>query len=218
MTNNEIREKLFSKKSADRRRAAKEIGKNNITELGDDLYNKYLEEINDKRTWETQCEMIKSLGIINYKKSFEVIEKIVKQNIPHDMITGCASTAYVQLKRESLNDGKPVLELLNFGALSVIIGALEALAYDKMIPDDETIEKIIKICWDLHKHKDRIEGSGDGRKYLAIACANWDKKLTEGILNHYIETAYYFDGITKNDNLIAVCENSLKGKYSKSYL
>jgi hypothetical protein len=82
MTNDEVLEKLNSKKSPDRKRAAKEIGKNNIVELGDELYKKYLEEINDKRTWETQCEMIKSFGIINYKKAFEIIEKIVKQNIP----------------------------------------------------------------------------------------------------------------------------------------
>jgi hypothetical protein len=218
MTNEEILEKLNSTKSPDRRRAAKEIGKKINVELGDELYKKYLEEIKDKRTWETQCEMIKALGIINYKKTFEIIEKIVKENIPHDSITINAATAYVRLKRENKNDGKPVLELLGFGRISVIVGVLMALAYDKMVPDNETIEKIIKICWDLKNHKDIEVGVSDGRKYLAIACANWNKKLTEGILNHYIETAYMFNNITKDNNLIDVCNNSLKGKYSKSYL
>jgi hypothetical protein len=218
MTNEEILEKLNSTRSPDRRRAAKEIGKKTIIELGDELYKKYIEEVKDKRTWETQCEMIKALGIINYKKAFEIIEKIVKQNIPHDMITICAAIAYVQLKRKSLNDGIPVLELLEFGSISVIVGALEALARDQMVPDNNTIEKIIKICWDVNKHKDMVAGISDGRKYLAIACANWDKKLTERILNHYIETAYHFNHTAKDNNLIEVCENSLKGKYSKSYL
>jgi hypothetical protein len=218
MTNDEIREKLFSKKSPDRRRAAKEIGKNKIVEFGDDLYNQYIKERNDKRTWETQCEMIKALGIIDYKNSLEIITEIVNENIPHDSITGEAALAYVRLKRKSINDGKPVLELLDFGSISVIRGALEALAYDKMVPDNDTIEKIIKLCWDIHKHKDRVEGISGGRKYLAIACANWDKKLTEGLLRHYIETAYYFNSIVKDTRLIEVCENSLKRKYSKSYL
>jgi hypothetical protein len=53
---------------------------------------------------------------------------------------------------------------------------------------------------------------------LAIACANWDKKLTENILKHYIETGYYLNSSVKMADLIMVCENSLKGKYSKSYL
>jgi hypothetical protein len=216
MTNEEIIENLNSKKSSERRRAAKEIGKGNIAELGDYLYTKYVEEMHDKRTWETQCEMIKSLGIINYKKSFELIEKIVKQNIPQDMITICAATSYVQLKRTSIHDGTPVLELLHFGSVSIICGALKALAVDKMIPANETIKEIIKICWDIHKHKDRIgheSGLIDSRKYLAIACSNWDKDVTKDFLNHCIETA------EKNDNnLIEVSKNSLKGTYSKSYL
>jgi hypothetical protein len=156
--------------------------------------------------------MIKALGILNYKKAFGNIEKIVKDNIPHDALTICAATAYIQLKRQSPNDGLPVLELLEFGRISVIVGALMALAYDKMVPDNNTVEKIIKLCWDLKNHKDMDRGISDGRKYLAIACANWDKKLTEEILNHYIETA------GKDNNLIDVCNNSLKGKYSKSYL
>jgi hypothetical protein len=212
MTNEEILERLNSTKSSDRRRAAKEIGKKIIIELGDELYKKYVEEIKDKRTWETQCEMIKALGIINYKKSLKNIEKIVQENIPHDAITICAATAYVQLKRQSLNDGLPVLELLEFGHISAIVGVLMALAYDQMVPDNNTIEKIIKLCWDMKNHKDVTVGISDGRKYLAIACANWDKKLTERILNHYIETA------GNDKNLIDVCNNSLKGKYSKSYL
>jgi hypothetical protein len=38
MTNEEITERLFSKKSSDRRIAAKEIGKNKLTYFGDELY------------------------------------------------------------------------------------------------------------------------------------------------------------------------------------
>jgi hypothetical protein len=224
MTNEEITEKLFSKKSSDRRKAAKEIGKNKLKDFGNDLYKQYLEERKDKRTWETQCEMIKALGHIDYKNAFKEIGEIVKNNIPHDMITICAATAYVQLKRGNINDGKPVLELLEFGGISVIGGALFALAFDQMMPDNETIEKIIKKCWDIQNHKDRIGeeyGTMDYRKYLAIACANWDKKLTECFLNHCIETSTHisrFNNEVKDINLIEVCKNSLKGKYSKSYI
>jgi hypothetical protein len=209
MTISETRGKLNSKKSSERRRAAIEIGKNKMVELREELYQKYLEERKDKRTWETQCEMVKALGVIDCKEALEIIEEIVKQNIPHDMITINAALSYVRLKRKSLQDGNPVVELLTFGNFSIIEGTVMALAYDQMKPDNETIEKIIKLSWDWRNEK----GYGDNRKYVAIACWNWDKKLTENFLNHCIETADEYD-----NNLREVSQNSLKGKYSKSYL
>lgn len=224
MTIDEIKEKLTSKKSADRKRGAKEIGKIKAVELGDFLFEKYLIERNDTRTWETQCEMIKALGLLNYTNAISEIELIVKNNIPHDMITTEATIAFVRLKRKNINDGKPVLELLKFGSVSVICGALEVLAIDQMLPDDETIKDILLLSWDINKHKDRVGyeyGLIDSRKYLAIACANWSIELTRDFLNHCIETACEINSFGKSvqdDNLIAVCQNSLKGKFSKSYL
>jgi hypothetical protein len=224
MTLEEIKAKLFSKKSADRRRAAKEIGKSKIYELADDLYQRYLDEIKDNRTWETQCEMIKALGILNYKQAIEQIEIIVNQNTPHDTITIFAATTYVQLTRESINDAKPILDLFKFGSVSVIHGAVLTLAVDKMTPNPEEIKEILHFCRDINKHKDRIGheyGLMDVRRYVAIACANWDKTLTIDFLNHCIDTCYEMNSFNrpmKNVGLVEVCQNSLKGKFSKAYL
>jgi hypothetical protein len=224
MTREEISEKLNSKKSADRRRGAKEIVKLKLSELGEELYEKYLIEKLDKRTWETQCEMIKALGAIDFKKAINEIEQIVHTNIPHDTITSVSSTAYVQLKRKSLSDGSPVLELLRFGSVSVINGALKALAIDQMTPTEDEIRKILFVSKDINKHKDRIGheyGLMDGRQYLAMACANWNIELTKDFLNHCINTASDINSFGKpitNHNLIDICQNSLKGKISKGYL
>lgn len=224
MTREELKVKLTSKKSADRRQAAKAIGKNKLIELGDELFAAFLNEQKDKRTWETQTEMIKAIGLIRYKKAITVIELIVKKNIPHDMITMASATTLVQLKIQSKNDISCIIELLNFGSVSVIAGTLRALAIEQLMPPTDEIEKILTMCWNINKHKDRIGhelGLIDSRQYLAIACANWNKDLTENFLNHCIETAYNINRFEKpiqNLNLIAVCENSLKGKYSKSYL
>jgi hypothetical protein len=224
MTTDEILEKLNSKKSTDRRRGAKEIGKVKIVELGEELYEKYLIERLDKRTWETQCEMIKALGSIDFRKAINEIEQIVRTNIPHDTITIVAGTTYVQLKRKSINDGSPVLELLDFGSVSVVHGALLALAIDQMKPDENEIRNILSLCKDMNKHKDRTGhefGLMDSRQYLAIACANWDIELTRDFLNHCMDTASDMGRFGKpviNQNLIAVCQNSLKGKFSKAYL
>ncbi len=224
MTLEEIIEKLNSKKSADRKRGAKEIGKLKIVQLGDELYQRYLTEKLDKRTWETQCAMIQALGIIDFKKVLYDIESIVRANIPHDMITSVSGTTYVQLKRKSINDASPVLELLEFGSVSVIQGALLALAIDQMKPEENEIRKILTFCKDINKHKDRIGyeyGLMDCRQYLALACANWDIELTKEFLNHCINSASENNSFGKpvvNQNLIDICQNSLKGKFSKGYL
>jgi hypothetical protein len=216
----DIKALLVSRKSAERLRAAKRISKEKITELAADLFVAYEKERQDPRTWEPQSEMIKGLGVLDYKPALDIITTIVQQNIPHDMITINAAIAFVQLKRQSIFDAEPVLELLSFGSTSVICGALEALAVDKMLPTAQQIQKIIRISWDINKHPDRIGyeyGLIDPRIYLAIACAGWDKALCSDFLTHCIETAYNINSFNKpvaHTKLIEVCQKSLKGKYT----
>ena len=212
MTTEEIKSKLHSTKSADRRRAAKEIGKLKLTDFADDLYHAYIKETKDNRTWETQVAMILALGQLDYKNALSEIDTIIKANNPHDMITYAAAQTYVRLKRKSLSDASPVLELLQFGGLSIVDGCLNPLGYDKMLPDENQIKELIKLCWDLHKHKDRIGNEGgfcDPRYGIAAACAGWDRQLTKDFLEHCLASA---NGDTP---LEYVSENSLKGKYVK---
>ena len=224
MNIDETKEKLVSKKSKDRRRAAKEIEKNKLADLADILYQAYKKEVNDKRTWETQVAMITALGVINYKEALADIETIVRENAPLDAITSAAATSFVQLSRKSIEDAAPVIELLRFGSVSVISGALKSLAVDQMQAPINEMKEIIKVSWDINKHKDRIGhefGLIDSRIYIALACWNWAKEETTPFLNHCIDTAYNisrFDKPVKNTNLINVCTNSLAGKISKGYL
>lgn len=221
MTNDEIRTKLFSSKSGDRRSAAKQIRKANIQELAADLFQAYLKERTDARTWETQTEMIRALGRLGYTPALPEVEAIVQQNKPQDTITIFAACTYVQLQRTSLQDGRPILALLPTGSLSVVSGALYALAMDRMVPPDNEITEIIRLCWNSNKHPDRIGneyGLMDPRYYLAVACAGWDKKLTTAFLEHCLANALEpnrFGKMTENNYLIEVCQKSLAGKYIK---
>jgi hypothetical protein len=207
MTIDEIRTKLQSTKSTDRKRAAKEIGKAKLMDLATDLYNAYLIEVMDKRTWETQVEMILGLGLLDYKNALQEIEQIVTTNKPNDMITYAAAQTYVRLKRQSLSDATPALELLQFGGLSTVDGCLNPLGYDRMMPEESQVKELIKRSWDLHKHKDRQGGYCDPRYGLVAACAGWGKPLTKDFLEHCLATG---DAPVKY-----VAENSLKGKYVK---
>jgi hypothetical protein len=210
MQKGDILGKLLSTKSADRRKAAKEIGKQMMVELGDAVFEAYCKEKKDIRTWETKVEMIISFGLINYKNAISEIEIIIDQNNPHDMITYAAAQSYVRLKRQSLSDAQPVIELLKDGGLSVISGALVPLGHDHMIPSKVEILQLIELGWDLYKHKDRIGyeyGYADPRYGLIIACAGWDKQLVMPFLKHCLET------LGKSGYLTNVIENAMKGKY-----
>jgi hypothetical protein len=57
------------------------------------------------------------------------------------MITQVAARSYVRIKRENLNDAKPVLDLLLFGAISIIDGATSALSLDNEGCTD------LKVCF-----------------------------------------------------------------------
>lgn len=217
----ELRERLLSRKSADRRSAARHIGQEQLTMLSAPLFTAYMKERNDKRTWETQVEMIKAIGRLGYKPALSEVEMLVMQNAPYDTLTTFAARTYVQLKRGSLNDGQPILALLPTARLSVLTGLLMALSADRMTPGREDCKNIIRACWDANKHPDRAGqeyGLADPRSYLANACAGWDKQLTAGFLHHCIFTAFDIDlqgNKVENKTLNDICKKALSGKYSK---
>lgn len=224
LTNDEITEGLASRKSKERRRAAKALAKNPVESLAEPLFRAYLKEIKDARTWETQCEMICAIGRLRHIDAICVIEPIVRANDPHDMITRCAATTYVQLKRATPHDAGPVLELVDFGSVSVHSGALFALAADEMVPSDQEIRKLLQYSWNINKHPDR-QGQEfslvDCRRYVALAAARWKPSLAHSFLRHCIDTAYdinRFGKPSRNTNLVDICKNSLAGKISKGYI
>ena len=130
----EVIGKLNSTKSAERRRAAKEIGKHNLRSLGPELFESFLKEQADSRTWETQVEMMIALGVVELKSALPEIERIVQANSPNGMIAYAAAQTLVRIKRSSLQDANPVIELLKQSRLALASGALCPLAYDRMMP------------------------------------------------------------------------------------
>lgn len=181
---------LQDSKSQNRRKAAKKIGKNNLAELGEILLAAFLKERNDKRTWETQTEMIVALGKIGYSPALSFFKEIVGVNETEDMITHAAARSYVRIKRSSLNDASPVIELLRFGKLSVLDGATSALAYDDMTPPDDQIKMIIEL---LDKHKDEelsIRGLMDPREYLLSCMSKCKIQTCSDYINRFVDSPH----------------------------
>lgn len=182
---NVICENLVSAKSSNRRSAAKKIRKYNLTKLGDELYNAYLKEKADKRTWETQMEMIQTLGKIGYKKALSEILSIVEKNEKLDMITFAAALSFVRLERTNLCDISPIMKLLEFGELSVLCGAMASLTFDDVIPAEDDISVIIQKMESFEEGRIYVTGVHDPRGYLISAMALWKKELTSDYLQKY---------------------------------
>ena len=179
---------LFDSLSSNRRKAAKIIQKYNIVELGDSLFRAYQKEKLDKRTWETQMEMINALGKINFEPALSIWEEIIAKNKRLDAITSAASLAYVRLMRRNENDISPVLILMKNGDLSVLYGAMEALNKDSMIPSKKDIKVLIQEFDNISHERLFESGCGDPRAQLLSAMSNWDKTCTEEFIKRFIDS------------------------------
>lgn len=204
----QIRMDLTNKASAVRRRAAKTIRKYNLTELGEALYSAYLHERKDKRTWETQMEMINALGKIRYTAVLPYLEEIIEKNERLDAITASAALAYIRITRQSNNDIKPVLHLMEHGNLSVLVGVADALVYDKMIPTKEEQELLINLFDNMPLNR-LFENRGcfDPREAFLSALSQWDKNVTKEYITKYL------NGTDRDLKMYA--EAALKGKCLK---
>ena len=179
---------LNDSSTLNRRKAAKIIFKEKTSDVGQILLDALVKELKNENSkqWETQVEMIKAIGKIRFTPALPVITDICRKNKDHDAITIVSAAAYVRLKRESLSDISPVLELLALNGFSVSTGALTALGIDQMMPDENGIKQLISICFDLGKGVH--PGLGDPRSGLIAACANWNKSLTNDFLLHCVNT------------------------------
>jgi hypothetical protein len=177
---------LQSSKSEKRRSAAKKAGKNNIVQLGDELYDAYLKERGDKRTWETQTEMILALGRLGYRKALPDLRAIIDRNEPHDMITIAAARSCVRLSRNDSTDAAPVIESMRFGNFSVLSGAMSVLTFDDMMPSVADIETIVGIIDAKKEEEIAIRGCGDPREYLLSAMSRWKDPVSEAYVRRFL--------------------------------
>ena len=201
----EIVQLLLSKQTGKVRKGAILLQKNVMPEMENYVLEALQNEIITNKSWETQSELFKCIGINNYRKASSILESIAEKNEEYDMVTISVGTALIRVKRVEKNDVSELLKRLKTMKYSLGYGMLDALGYDKMLPDNEDIKTIIKSAWDFGISREK--GFVDPRYGLAAACAGWDKEIVRDFLNHCIATG--------DVPLKYVSENSLKGKYIK---
>jgi hypothetical protein len=131
-----------------------------------------LEKLDLERSWEISCDALKALGLNRYKPATDIASKIWRNGEEHSMVVAAAAEAYVRIERADLTDASPVMAVLEHNGYSQVEGALDALGYDRMIPEDSIVQAIVMQCWDFGFDRDK-RGLGDPRYGLVAACAGW---------------------------------------------
>lgn len=195
---------LSDKSTVKRRTAAKRIQKEKRGAVGEALYVAFVEELKLGKYWETEVEMIKALGAIQYTGAEDLLFRICRENKEYDMVTHTSALSYVRLKRASLSDIQPAFVLLAFGKYAVSSGAVAAVGFDKMMPDEQGIKELITRCWDLGATREN--GYLDPRYPIAAVCALWPKELVQAFLEHCIDSG--------DNYLKGIARQALQGKYT----
>lgn len=151
---------LGHSRSPKRRSAAKRLRKSGDERAGPALLSALQREIRDPRTWETQYQMVMALGECNFKDALPFLIEFAGQSLDATMIYIGLGDALVRLQIQSLEDGRPIIALMNSNNDMLIDGAFRAMAMLKMVPSQEQIDAILKFvsayprdheirCWPL---------------------------------------------------------------------
>jgi PBS lyase HEAT-like repeat-containing protein len=172
----ELTSLLESSASQKRRSAAKKLRKLGDPLAGPALLSALKRELPDKRTWETQYQMIMALGHCGYKESTPLLHILAYERFEHTMVLVAVGDAYVRLSRTSDDDSKPLFDVIAVCNDHMLLdGALRAVAMLRMNFGEDCTAKII----------DAVVARNE--EYLwfwtAAACPGWSGAAVEAFLD-----------------------------------
>jgi hypothetical protein len=205
MTNSEITQlidQLNSAASAKRRSAAKKLRKLKSFKAGSNLLEALQKELKDKRTWETQYQMIMALGESEYIKSLDFLIEIAEQEFEATMIYVAIGDAITRLEIASTSIQFPAslaTWIKKDKKIELINGGLRALAMLHLVPSTAFIQNVIQYV--------SLPSNQDLEFWTTAATPGWPANLTKTFLENIIISTHLED--TKK-----AAKAALKGKYS----
>lgn len=166
----EALEQSKDRSSAKRRTAARWVRMNPDPAACSSLQAALEVELADKRTWETQYQMIMALSACNCKHALPLIESILSRAL-EPMVHLAAGDAVVRITN---GDSNTLLRLLENANLFAVEGALRAAALLRIRPSPAVVRKLIAFA-----RKTDSEGI---RFWMAAAGAGWNGEEVERFL------------------------------------
>lgn len=193
-------EQLSNKSSPKRRAAAKKLRRLKAKEAGSALLAALENELKNKRTWETQYQMIMALGESGYTESLGFLTQLAKQESEATMVYMAIGDAVTRLTYQKEGNINFVIDLLNSKPEQPLFidGLIRAIAIAKLAPPQDNIDKLI-----LYGNKSDI---GDNHKaWIATAAAGWSGDKVINFLNNCLNS--------KNEQLKKAAQAALAKKY-----
>lgn len=191
---------LQDKRSPKRRSAAKRLRKLGNVQAGAPLLSALENELKDKRTWETQYQMIMAIGESAYSPALPFLESLQKQKFEATMVYVAIGDAIVRLSTKNNTDVASVIEIIEHGNPMLSDGALRAMAMLKLVPDASEINKII----DYARNSDVNEGV---HFWVLAAAPGW----TGEVVNNYLE----YCSKSEREEIINAVDLARRKKYKK---
>lgn len=152
--------------SAKRRSAAKRLQKLADETAGPELLHALQREVGDRRTWETQYEMIMALGACGYRPAVGFLEHLAQQPMEDTAQHFALGDSIMRLRSPQEGSTAPLQWCLDRGNPSLLDGALHAVAELHEPLGPETIDRVLDFLDPL--------GPYDGlRFWAAVAATKW---------------------------------------------
>ncbi|MER7770771.1 HEAT repeat domain-containing protein [Kitasatospora sp. NPDC096140] len=158
-------EQLGDRQSAKRRSAARRLRRLAQPVAGPPLLEALEHEVQDRRTWETQYEIVMALGMCDHRPALGPLRELARASFDATMVYVALGDAIVRLSTPEDTDDA-LRWCLNSGTPSLADGALRAVAMQRLHLDAQTIDHLLDCLGPLEPN--------DGlRFWAAAAAAGW---------------------------------------------
>lgn len=162
---------LRDPRSAKRRSAAKKLRAAGQPSLAPALRDALREEVKDRRTWETQYQLVMALAACGTSdEARQVVEALFSLDL-EPMVHLAAGDAAVRLHWDI---DAAVLAALQSDSLARAEGAIRALAMTRSVPSDEVVRSVIAFAAAPNHQQVRF--------WVAAAAAGWPPNLVKDFL------------------------------------
>ena len=167
---------LQDTRSHKRRSAAKRLRKIAQSAACPELLAALQREVQDRRTWETQYQMVMALGTCGCTEALDFLWQLARSDFDATMVYVALGDAIVRLGRAFENDPAPMLAVLATDNEMLIDGALRATAMLRLRFETTSIDAILKYL--------QPRGLADGLRFWAAAAApGWESPRLEEFLD-----------------------------------
>jgi len=185
---------LENKSSIKRRAAAKKLRVAKDINACIHLSKALTKEVNDKRTWETQYQMIMALGELGCKESFQLLNSLLYKDF-EPMVYVALGDAITRI--ESGSNFDLLISSIQNNQKAIFEGCMRAIAMLRLVPHHNIIELVITFA----SKNDEV------KFWVAAAAAGWNSSIVK---------AFLFDCLNScSDELCKAAQASINNKYLK---